>query len=88
MLEATLARLERLAILSKEQADAVVLEEVEQFCLSELGHRLFHSAWKTREQPFSYTMPAGEAYRGLTIWTKRLPDLRMNAAAVILQRRY
>ncbi|MEK3837527.1 UvrD-helicase domain-containing protein [Paenibacillus sp. FSL R7-0128] len=65
VLEATLARLERLAILSKEQADAVVLEEVEQFCRSELGHRLFHSAWKTREQPFSYTMPAGEAYRGL-----------------------
>jgi ATP-dependent helicase/nuclease subunit A len=65
VLEATLARLARLAILSREQADAVSLEEVEEFCRSELGRRLFKSSWKTREQPFSYTVSANEAYRGL-----------------------
>ncbi|WNS43765.1 UvrD-helicase domain-containing protein [Paenibacillus sp. MMS20-IR301] len=65
LLEATVARLERLAILSREQAEAVDLGEVEDFYTSELGIRLLNSAWKTREQPFSYNVPAQEAYRGL-----------------------
>lgn len=64
-LEATVERLARLAILSRERADAVELEKIAEFCRSELGHRLLHSSWKTREQPFSYTVPAQEAYRGL-----------------------
>ncbi|QUL53640.1 UvrD-helicase domain-containing protein [Paenibacillus tritici] len=65
VLEATLERLVRLAILSREQADAVALEEIEGFYSSELGRRLMQSAWKTREQPFSYSVPADEAYQGL-----------------------
>lgn len=65
VLEATVERLARLAILSREQADAVELARIADFCQSELGHRLLHSSWKTREQPFSYTVPAQEAYRGL-----------------------
>lgn len=65
VLEATVERLARLAILSREQADAVELERIAEFCRSELGHRLLHASWKTREQPFSYTMPAQEAYQGL-----------------------
>lgn len=64
-LETTLERLARLAILSREQADAVELVKIAEFCRSELGRRLLHSSWKTREQPFSYTVPAHEAYQGL-----------------------
>lgn len=65
VLEATVARLARLAILTGEQAEAVALDEVEGFYSSEIGRRLLQSSWKTREQPFSYSVPAKEAYRGL-----------------------
>jgi ATP-dependent helicase/nuclease subunit A len=65
VLEATLARLARVAILSGEQAEAVELDEVEAFYRSELGRRLLDAKWKQREQPFSYMVPAGEAYEGL-----------------------
>ena len=66
ILEATLERLARLAILTRDQADAVALGEVEEFYRSELGRRLLQSSWKTREQPFSYSVPAQDAYQGLT----------------------
>ncbi|CAH1196435.1 ATP-dependent helicase/nuclease subunit A [Paenibacillus auburnensis] len=65
ILVASLAELTRVAILSEEQAEAVDLGEVEAFYASELGHRLLHAEWKRREQPFSYMVPAGEAYQGL-----------------------
>ncbi|KHL94635.1 ATP-dependent helicase [Paenibacillus sp. IHB B 3415] len=81
VLEATLARLERLAILSKEQADAVELGEVEDFCTSELGRRLFKSSWKTREQPFSYSVPADEAYQGLAYLDEAAAGLPADGAS-------
>ncbi|UQZ32945.1 ATP-dependent helicase [Paenibacillus sp. PK3_47] len=65
VLEMTMAHLTRVAILTAEQAEAVDLDDVEAFCASELGQRLQQAAWKRREQPFSYMVPAGEAYRGL-----------------------
>ncbi|MBW4080146.1 helicase-exonuclease AddAB subunit AddA [Paenibacillus sp. S150] len=65
VLEAAVARLTRLAILSPEQAEAVRLSEIERFYTGELGRRLIGAPWKKREQPFSYMVPASDAYRGL-----------------------
>lgn len=65
VLEATVARLTRLAILSSEQAEAVELAEVEAFYSAEIGRRLLEASWKRREQPFSYMVPASEAYSDL-----------------------
>lgn len=65
ILVASLAELTRVAILSEEQAEAVDLCEVEAFYATELGQRLLHADWKRREQPFSYMVPASEAYQGL-----------------------
>ncbi|MBT2288128.1 helicase-exonuclease AddAB subunit AddA [Paenibacillus albidus] len=65
VIEETLARLVRLAILTNEQAEAVVPEQVEAFYRDELGQRLLKAPWKRREMPFSYMVPAAEAYRGL-----------------------
>ncbi|MHA6530356.1 UvrD-helicase domain-containing protein [Paenibacillus sp. BAC0078] len=64
-LEDTVARLTRLAILSDEQAEAVELAEVEAFYSAEIGQRLLKAPWKRREQPFSYMVPASEAYSDL-----------------------
>lgn len=65
VVEQTLARLERLAILTAEQVEAVAPDQIEAFYTNELGIRLIHSSWKLREMPFSYMVPAGEAYKGL-----------------------
>ncbi|OKP89970.1 UvrD-helicase domain-containing protein [Paenibacillus sp. P32E] len=65
VLEATIARLTRLAILTDEQAEAVELGEIEAFYMGEMGRRLIGAPWKRREQPFSYMVPASEAYHGL-----------------------
>ncbi|MNO39411.1 ATP-dependent helicase/nuclease subunit A [compost metagenome] len=65
VLEATIARLTRLAILTEEQAEAVELGDIEAFYTGEMGRRLIGASWKRREQPFSYMVPAGEAYHGL-----------------------
>lgn len=65
VVEQTLARLERVAILTAEQAEAVASDQIEAFYTNELGQRLLNSSWKRREMPFSYMVPAGEAYRGL-----------------------
>ncbi|AIQ48787.1 ATP-dependent helicase [Paenibacillus sp. FSL R7-0273] len=65
VLEAVLARLARISVLSPEQAEAVNLDDVEAFYASELGKRLSGAEWTSREQPFSYMVPAGEAYAGL-----------------------
>lgn len=65
IVEQTLARLERVAILTAEQAEAVVPDQIEAFYTSELGLRLLNASWKLREMPFSYMVPAGEAYQGL-----------------------
>lgn len=61
----TLARLERLAILTPEQAQAVEPERIGAFLAGPLGTRLRAAEWKRREMPFSYMVPATEAYRGL-----------------------
>ncbi|WP_379135155.1 UvrD-helicase domain-containing protein [Paenibacillus sp. sgz500958] len=63
--EETLARLVRTGILTDEQANAVNSSAILDFCQSELGTRLIASTWKRRELPFSYMVPAVEAYRGL-----------------------
>ncbi|KWX70386.1 UvrD-helicase domain-containing protein [Paenibacillus jilunlii] len=65
VLEATIARLTRLAILTGEQAEAVEIGDIEAFYTGEMGRRLIGASWKVREQPFSYMVPAGEAYLGL-----------------------
>ncbi|MEC0171585.1 UvrD-helicase domain-containing protein [Paenibacillus graminis] len=65
VLEATIARLTRLAILTGEQAEAVEIGDIEAFYTGEMGRRLIGASWKVREQPFSYMVPAGEAYHGL-----------------------
>ncbi|QQZ61410.1 UvrD-helicase domain-containing protein [Paenibacillus sonchi] len=65
VLEATIARLTRLAILTGEQAEAVEISDIEAFYSGEMGRRLIGASWKRREQPFSYMVPAGEAYHGL-----------------------
>lgn len=65
VLEMTMAHLTRTAILTTEQAESVDVDDVEAFCAGELGLRLQQASWKRREQPFSYMVPADEAYRGL-----------------------
>lgn len=65
LVEETFARLIEKGILSYEEATAVTLSEVVDFYQSELGARLLASSWKRREMPFSYMVPATEAYRGL-----------------------
>ncbi|WP_379161124.1 UvrD-helicase domain-containing protein [Paenibacillus sp. sgz5001063] len=75
VLEATIARLTRLAILTDEQAQAVDLGDIEAFYMGELGRRLIGAPWKRREQPFSYMVPAGEAYQGLTFINDAAPGL-------------
>lgn len=61
----TLERLVQLCILTEEQAAAVEPEKAAAFYRHPLGLRLLASPWKRREMPFSYMMPASEAYRGL-----------------------
>jgi ATP-dependent helicase/nuclease subunit A len=80
VLEMTMAQLTRVAILSAEQAESVDLDDVEAFCASELGQRLQQASWKRREQPFSYMVPAGEAYRGLVYFDGALPGLSAEQA--------
>ncbi|MBY0012753.1 helicase-exonuclease AddAB subunit AddA [Paenibacillus typhae] len=82
VLEATLARLARIAILSGEQAEAVELDEVEAFYRSELGRRLLDAEWKQREQPFSYMVPAGEAYEGLDYYEQAAESGMTGAGAL------
>ncbi len=65
VVEETLARLQRVAILTAEQVEAVAPEQIEAFYTNELGRRLIDSTWKLREMPFSYMVSAGEAYPGL-----------------------
>ncbi|WP_151735900.1 UvrD-helicase domain-containing protein [Paenibacillus tengchongensis] len=67
VVEATLARLTRVAILSREQAEAIDPAQAAAFYDSELGRRLLGASWQRREQPFSYMLPASEAYLGLEL---------------------
>ncbi|MNB84469.1 ATP-dependent helicase/nuclease subunit A [compost metagenome] len=88
VLEAVLARLVRIAVLSGEQAEAVELGEVESFYSSELGKRLAGAEWTRREQPFSYMVPAGEAYEGLDYYDRtalEAPESGALAEAVLIQ---
>ncbi|MEK5239160.1 UvrD-helicase domain-containing protein [Paenibacillus sp. FSL L8-0470] len=78
VLETVIAQLTRVAILNTEQAEAVDLAEVEAFYAGELGQRLLGASWKRREQPFSYMVPAGEAYRGLDYFDRELSNLSMD----------
>lgn len=71
----TLARLQRLAILTAEQVEAVSPDQIETFYTNELGRRLIDSSWKLREMPFSYMLPAGEAYGGLDYMNKAVTEL-------------
>lgn len=62
--ERTIARLERLNLLTKEQAEAVAVADIEAFLASNLGRRLCSADWSRREMPFSYIVSAEEAYAG------------------------
>ncbi len=75
VVEETLARLQRVAILTAEQVEAVAPDQIEAFYTNELGRRLIASSWKLREMPFSYMVPAGEAYRGLDYMNKAVSEL-------------
>ncbi|WP_405176787.1 UvrD-helicase domain-containing protein [Paenibacillus sp. FSL H8-0261] len=75
VVEETLARLQRLAILTAEQVEAVSPDQIETFYTNELGRRLIDSSWKLREMPFSYMLPAGEAYGGLDYMNKAVTEL-------------
>ncbi|WP_340004518.1 helicase-exonuclease AddAB subunit AddA [Paenibacillus sp. FSL K6-0276] len=75
VVEETLARLQRVAILTAEQVEAVVPDQIEAFYTNELGRRLINSTWKLREMPFSYMVPAGEAYRGLEYMNEAVSEL-------------
>ncbi len=75
VVEETLARLHRVAILTAEQVEAVAPEQIEAFYTNELGRRLIDSTWKLREMPFSYMVSAGEAYRGLDYMNKAISEL-------------
>lgn len=75
VVEETLARLQRLAILTAEQVEAVSSDQIETFYTNELGRRLIDSSWKLREMPFSYMLPAGEAYGGLDYMNKAVTEL-------------
>lgn len=75
VVEETLARLQRLAILTAEQVEAVAPDQIETFYANELGRRLIDSSWKLREMPFSYMLPAGEAYIGLDYMNKAVSEL-------------
>ncbi|OMD43758.1 helicase-exonuclease AddAB subunit AddA [Paenibacillus odorifer] len=75
VVEETLARLERVAILTAEQVEAVEPAQIEAFYTNELGRRLIDSSWKLREMPFSYMVPADEAYRGLDYMNKAVSEL-------------
>lgn len=68
ILEETLTRLTRNAILSEEQSEAVDLDLIAAFFNAEIGQRLIKAEWKQREQPFSYMVSAGEAFKGLGEW--------------------
>ncbi|WP_339174584.1 helicase-exonuclease AddAB subunit AddA [Paenibacillus sp. FSL H7-0943] len=75
VVEETLARLQRVAILTAEQVEAVAPGQIEAFYTNELGRRLIASSWKLREMPFSYMVPAGEAYRGLDYMNEAVSEL-------------
>ncbi|MEK3769758.1 helicase-exonuclease AddAB subunit AddA [Paenibacillus sp. FSL R5-0887] len=75
VVEETLARLQRVAILTAEQVEAVAPDQIEAFYTNELGRRLIASSWKLREMPFSYMVPAGEAYRGLGYMNEAVSEL-------------
>ncbi|MEK4346383.1 helicase-exonuclease AddAB subunit AddA [Paenibacillus sp. FSL P4-0184] len=75
VVEETLARLQRLAILTAEQVEAVSPDQIETFYTNELGRRLIDSSWKLREMPFSYMLSAGEAYGGLDYMNKAVTEL-------------
>ncbi|WP_339248800.1 helicase-exonuclease AddAB subunit AddA [Paenibacillus sp. FSL R10-2796] len=75
VVEETLARLQRVAILTAEQVEAVAPDQIEAFYTNELGRRLIASSWKLREMPFSYMVPAGEAYRGLDYMNEAVSEL-------------
>lgn len=75
VVEETLARLQRLAILTAEQVEAVSPDQIETFYTNELGRRLIDSSWKLREMPFSYMLPASEAYGGLDYMNKAVTAL-------------
>jgi len=61
-----LARLERMAFLSPEQAGAVELKRVRAFFCSSLGRRVLASENIVKEKRFTAVIPAGMAQPGLT----------------------
>ncbi|MDQ0192644.1 helicase-exonuclease AddAB subunit AddA [Paenibacillus wynnii] len=73
--EDTLEHLQHAGILSAEQAEVVTSSEIQAFYDSELGSRLLNSSWKRREMPFSYMVPASDAYRGLQFMDEALSGL-------------
>jgi ATP-dependent helicase/nuclease subunit A len=81
VVEETLAQLERVAILTAEQVEAVAPAQIGAFYTSELGQRLLNSSWKRREMPFSYMVPAGEAYQGLDYMDEAVSELSSKDSA-------
>lgn len=79
VVEDTLKQITQAGILSPEQAQAVTPSDVQAFYDNELGLRLLSSAWKRREMPFSYMVPASEAYRGLQFMEEAVSEISVNS---------
>lgn len=65
--EQTIAVLVEKEIVTPEQAEAVRPEEIGRFLDSPIGQRLRAAEEIWREMPFSYALPAAEAYQGLAL---------------------
>lgn len=65
--EQTVALLIKREIITSQQAEAVHAEEIGRFLESPVGQRLRSADQIWREMPFSYALPASEAYQGLAL---------------------
>ncbi|MFE4711329.1 UvrD-helicase domain-containing protein [Paenibacillus sp. NPDC056722] len=87
VVEETLAGLQEVAILTPEQVEIIDVDQIAAFYATELGSRLLASEWNRRELPFSYMVPADEAYRGLGPLDEAVSGLlSSDADAALLER--
>ncbi|WP_310550279.1 helicase-exonuclease AddAB subunit AddA [Paenibacillus glufosinatiresistens] len=80
--EAVLEYLQESGILTKEQRSSVEPGDIAGFCGSPIGERLRAAEWKRRELPFSYTVPASEAYRNAGALGRAAEELERSGAKV------
>lgn len=76
-IERTIAFLTEKEMITREQAAAVAPPEILGLFHSEAGRRLTEAEQVWREMPFSYALPATEAYRGLSFLDLSAGRLKM-----------